>query len=193
MCHMCHLSCGQVSSNPLLLAFFMIRDSGSVKLYWSLSLGPGVGELGVVSRAASFPSWPPFLSLACILASYSAFSAMVWFRDFTVSPSPAFPKLFQALALILVPFMTACACAARDLRQPPRCMLTAHPATVLSRANLIVQRCLEFPSVQSPTLCLSTFFSSMMSSGTALLSHCQRATDLAKSTSACRETLRGTP
>jgi hypothetical protein len=29
---------------------------------------------------------------------------LVWFRDFTVSPSPAFPKLFQALALILVPF-----------------------------------------------------------------------------------------
>jgi hypothetical protein len=33
-------------SKPLLLAFFMIRDSGSVKLYWSLARGPGVGGLG---------------------------------------------------------------------------------------------------------------------------------------------------
>ena len=29
-----------------LVLHFMIRDSGSVKLYWSLSCGPGVGALG---------------------------------------------------------------------------------------------------------------------------------------------------
>src|SRR5215210_7464962 len=33
-------------SKPSLALFFMMRESGSVKLYWSLGRGPGVGGVG---------------------------------------------------------------------------------------------------------------------------------------------------
>ena len=55
-------------SKPSLLLFFMMRDSGSVKLYWSLSRGPGVGGVGGRPRGLD-PVWRDLASRSRTLAS----------------------------------------------------------------------------------------------------------------------------
>ena len=67
---------GEAIAPEVLLGvlFFIMRDSGSVKLYWSLARGPGVGGLGALPRGLRFVL-RAFSSRACILAWYSACSA----------------------------------------------------------------------------------------------------------------------
>ena len=48
---LCHRRLGIVMLvETVSVLFFMMRESGSVKLYWSLSRGPDVGGLGAGPR-----------------------------------------------------------------------------------------------------------------------------------------------